>query len=75
MSQAVFLTKIGDMSEVRFHVFNIYSILQSLHNYTIMMLRLYTVTIDNQDMSCHIAVEMYNIPDLNLQIRVILHNT
>ncbi len=25
-------------------------------------------------MSCHIAVEMCNIPDLNVQIKVILHN-
>ncbi len=42
MFQALFSTKKGDMSEVRFHVFNIYSILQSLNNYTIMMVRIYT---------------------------------
>ncbi len=32
-------------------------------------------TTDNEGMSCHITVEMYNIPDLNVQIRIILSNT
>ncbi len=28
--------------------------------------------IDNKGKSCHLAVEMYNVPDLNVQFRVIL---
>ncbi len=32
-------------------------------------------TMDDQGMSCHIMVEMYNTPDLNVQIRAILSNT
>ncbi len=48
-----------------------------MHDYCIktqIMSKLFTshFPIDNGGMSCHIYVEMYNLPDLNVQIRVIL---